>query len=686
MHMNKAVVAAAVLAATCTVAGASAGDPRATGIRATYLASSHAARNSDLRVRPSDLRDVVDGWTHAMAHADFNGDGRTDVALAALTYRDDGFQDERRPVEIWLNTGDGFVDASADILLGNSPGLVHPRKALVGDYNDDGWPDLAMLGHGHDAPPFAGEYNQLFLSNGDGTLRYDDQLVQWPGFHHSGASADVDNDGTIDIVTVAGSIAVLRNDGAGNFTRTELDIVGGYYTGELADVDADGHVDLLLGGHEHEDGPTEIYWGDGTGDFGAHARTVLPRKTAYSIAVDFAVGDLTGDARPDVVVSRTGSDPFYEGRWVQVLAQTEPRKFVDETHRRFPNEPDNIWLDRIRLQDLDADGAPDLFIHVLTGPLPEIPSWRNNGRGTFYAHAGGGVPQVTHWRSWPGDFDGDGRDDILWRNTVTGESMGWPGGDGSLQTPFPPLSMDWQVAGIADFDGDGAGDLLARNRMTGENSAWSAIEEAAMPVVGTLSDLDWDAAGVGDFDGDGRADILWRHAFSGANMVWPAGDAGGSEPLPKVDIAWVVAGIGDFDGDGQSDVLWRNQTTGANQIWHSASAGDRRTVGTVKDAWWRIMHIADFDDDGVDDILWRHARRGINRYWRGAYAREVQPFARVANPMQELAGVGDYDGDGRPDLMWRHLETGALQVWLKGNPKARMKVAAPEDIAWRPVS
>src|SRR5437667_5515522 len=71
------------------------------------------------------------------------------------------------------------------------------------------------------------------------------------------------------------------------------------------------------------------------------------------------------------------------------------------------------------------------------------------------------------------DFSGDGHSDVLWRNTLTGENYLYPmngttilAGDGYVRTV---ADLNWTVAGIGDFDGDGKADILWRNTSTGQN-------------------------------------------------------------------------------------------------------------------------------------------------------------------------------------------------------------------------
>src|SRR6266699_2333192 len=126
----------------------------------------------------------------------------------------------------------------------------------------------------------------------------------------------------------------------------------------------------------------------------------------------------------------------------------------------------------------------------------------------------------------PMDFDGDGKADILWRNAVTGQNYIYLmngltiASEGSVN--FVDPVSGWQVQGIGDFDGDGRDDILWRNLATGENYIYlmNGLAIASGGLIRTVADQAWQVKGIGDFDGDGKADILWRNSSTGENYIF----------------------------------------------------------------------------------------------------------------------------------------------------------------------
>jgi len=269
------------------------------------------------------------------------------------------------------------------------------------------------------------------------------------------------------------------------------------------------------------------------------------------------------------------------------------------------------------------------------------------------------------------DHDGDGRSDILWRNASTGENYLYTmdgtrvlTGEGYLRAVADP---NWQIAGTGDFDGDGRADILWRNAATGENyiylmSGTSIIGEG---YLRTVSDLDWKVAGVGDFDGDGRDDILWRNATSGENYVYFMNSlsiANEGYLRTVADTRWEVKGVGDVDGDGKADILWRNSSSGENYVYLMQGTAIRGEgyLRTVADTRWEIKGFGDVDGDGRADIVWRNNATGENYvYLMNRLSIAGEGYLRtVPDPAWQIVAVGDFDGDGKSDILWRNASTG----------------------------
>jgi Zn-dependent metalloprotease len=295
------------------------------------------------------------------------------------------------------------------------------------------------------------------------------------------------------------------------------------------------------------------------------------------------------------------------------------------------------------------------------------------------------------------DFNGDGRSDIFWRNTLSGQNIIWQS-DTFWHNPLPEQNiiwqlggatntsfnqdnaihtlsdLSWEIVGQGDFNGDGTSDILWRNNINGRNSTWLFKEGKRTKTVklDPVNSQSWKVAGVGDFDGDGTSDILWRNAVSGANIVWLMQDAVRSS---KVDInpvgiatGYEVAAIADMNLDGIDDIIWRSSVNGRNSVW-TMEEGNRKSrlnLDTVPSTAYVMAAVEDFNGDGSPDIFWRHEVSGVNILWlmQGTTKTSKINQKTVADLNWKIVGTGNYDGNAASDVLWRHQISGSPSLWF----------------------
>jgi hypothetical protein len=276
----------------------------------------------------------------------------------------------------------------------------------------------------------------------------------------------------------------------------------------------------------------------------------------------------------------------------------------------------------VAFRDFNANLRADVLWRATSGPDQGLVYvWLMDGASIASAAAVTGVP-VDQWAVQNvGDFDGDGKADVLWR-AIGGPNAGlvyiWRMNGSSIASAdaVTGVSFDWIIQAVGDLDGDGQVDILWRHT-SGLVYAW-LMDGAQVSSHGSPAGVEneWTILGLGDFDGDGKADVLWRHA-SNSTTVWLMNGlaiANTGAPGP-VAADWVYQGIGDFDGNGKADVLWRD-ATGALQFWlmNGAAVAGTGTIGSPG-AGWEVKRIADFNGDGKADLLWQDPTTGAVAIW-----------------------------------------------------------------------
>jgi hypothetical protein len=222
-----------------------------------------------------------------MVAADFNGDGKLDLAVANT--RDS-------TVSVLLGNGDGTFQAQKTYTV---PG---PAFIVAADFNRDGKLDLATAANGS-----SGAINLLF-GNGDGTFQ--SQIEVLTGGQSVGALGigDFNRDGKMDLVAEDGGtqLSVLLGNGDGTFQTPLVSTVSippdAFVNGMIvADLNADNFLDLLIGSLRLG---SYVLPGNGDGTFGTAAH--LDGLGSFPVAV----GDFNADGIADVVTDGSIQEIF----------------------------------------------------------------------------------------------------------------------------------------------------------------------------------------------------------------------------------------------------------------------------------------------------------------------------------------------------------------------------------------
>jgi hypothetical protein len=334
---------------------------------------------------------------------DFNRDGRPDLALMGST-----------KLAFYFNLGGGLFNGPQQITSVSNTG-DYPVAMAAGDIDGDGFPDIVFSDIG------SGKVSVLRYQGGAGLSSQIDVPLDG-GSAFEILMTDLNHDGLADIVTYngsgGGSVSVFLATGDGGLTPEQSyssfdppSWYGPVPTPQIvaADFNGDGIPDLAVvspGAFSGNPGVILLY-NDGQGGFqGARRLLSLPNASPDAISV----GDFNGDGRPDLAVGDTN------GTGIHLFLSTGLDTF---------GSPLTIPLDLVvgmAVADLNGDGRPDLMVGSRSGQLIVL---INSGD----TKADGGIflpfsyldtlTYEQYVRIVATDMNGDGAPDVLLLETLT---------------------------------------------------------------------------------------------------------------------------------------------------------------------------------------------------------------------------------------------------------------------------
>jgi hypothetical protein len=339
-----------------------------------YLKTSYELSNYDEWFSSDDL--FNDGTPYTTNNpllvmqtiqVDINGDGLEDL----FTYDDYSLDAPitNPPPRVFMNDGTRLNQISWN---GPNMRMPHGTKLLVGDFNNDSFPDIFSL-VAIDPPfglfPDLTDYNNIIFNSPtgfDSIIEFDDQL----GFWYVGCSGDIDNDGDLDIImmnfhygTNGVTSKILWNDGTGNFTygTSGFSDISYIDIAELYDINNDGFLDLII---DHiQITPTRtpnitVMWGNGQDFDLTNSTTFSLDSELYLMDIDFV--DINNDGTSEIIISGTDLTDGLQYFISLYMLDDGGLTFADKTNQYF----DVINFPRfghIIVKDIDKNGKMDIY-------------------------------------------------------------------------------------------------------------------------------------------------------------------------------------------------------------------------------------------------------------------------------------------------------------------------------------
>ncbi|MDD5397310.1 MAG: FG-GAP-like repeat-containing protein, partial [Candidatus Moranbacteria bacterium] len=665
----------------------------------------------------------------SMAAGDFNADGKIDLAIGAYTH-------SSSTGRAYIFYNDGTIPttaATADVIISGEYPSYFGFSMTAGDFNADGKTDLAVA-----AISYSGNNGRAYVFNGgsmSATIAASAANVIITGegyFGFSMTAGDFNGDGKTDLAiggilaaSIFGRAYVFYNDGNYPTTAVTADVV---ITGEAAsnnfgsaivagDFNADGKTDLAVGayGYNSNQGRAYIYETRDSYAWILQKNQSSPRilgnvgqevsitgETGSDFGFSMTSGDFNNDGKTDLIVgaynySTTGRVyVFYDDGSVPITAVTADVVITGEAASSFGYA--------LIAGDFNADGKTDFVVSTI--------SYSTNTGRAYVFYNDGSIPTTAAtadvtitgeaasnfgYSMTSGDFNSDGETDLAVGAIAYSSSAGRAYifyGDGSI--PTTAATADLIITGetasyfgtsmtSGDFNADGKIDLAVGAMIYSSNAGRVYIfyNDGSIPTTAATADviITGETASyfgtsmiAGDFNADGKIDLAVgaQNYSSNAGRTYVFyGD--GSIPTTAATADVVITGesssqfgrtmtSGDFNDDGKADLAvgasGYNSDQGRAYVFYNdgsipttATSADAIITGeSASNNFGTSLLGGDFNNDGKTDLAVGASGYSLAGKIYIYTNNETKVAGEDASNLGTSMTSGDFNADGKTDL------------------------------------
>ena len=195
-------------------------------------------------------------------------------------------------------------------------------------------------------------------------------------------------------------------------------------------------------------------------------------------------------------------------------------------------------------------------------------------------------PDNIQWNVKVGNMTGNaGKNSIVWHAAELGAVGVWTDGTDNWVSISGGFDKNWTMLGTGDFNGDGKDEILFQN---GTNFYTTDINSnfASLGGFGT----GWEVRAIGDFSGDGKDDLVLFHKDTGSVVKLENGQTSSYASLGQLDANdWFIVGAGDYNGDGKDDLLVRQYSSGMLGYYANGDFSKWNEMGRGVDMNWAVI-------------------------------------------------------------------------------------------------